>query len=583
MDFKVGFATLRRNDSSPPGGLLNLWCSRLCFSFVLLPAALWASTRLDATLPMDSPLGSLRPAVARAWLLDDAAPPPPAAWPLDRGHWLRLPATPRLAFHASQGEGERHALLRWHSTDLRLSVGPRAEAFAWRRQDGARVDEQGNGLDVEGRWGSHVAFWAHVRDMGLKSKGDLTQGDMQPASSTWLWHTVEQDGVLTHDEARTGLAWSHSVGKEGRVHLAMAREHLRWGSGLLRTAGIQGDRTPNWPMLLLSFEQGPLSYTQHLGQLFSGLWLDNRFPDEAGDRQRLLAREKWLVAHRLEWRAAWGSVAATEAVVLGDRRPDLGYVAPVGLIWSEQHALWDQDNSLFFLDARLRLPRALPGAWMLYGDLLLDDYSLSQVGEELEGQRVASLVGLSGCPLPTPDATHMRLGALTLPGISWWTVELGRQRPFVGGHFFAVNRFDHGDRSLALFDDPNTRAVEWEWRHESGLPRVKVSSLELRPLLELHLGGAHQVHGGNGDSLNVGGDRHLPHSESLPQAAPFLAGQREVQDRREWGLDLSLQVKWRQRTFGHLQLGYQDQRLRCRPDSLAQGWQAFSMAWRMPM
>lgn len=582
MVFKVGFATLPRNGSSPPGGPLSTWPSVRWFSFALPMLLASSSHGVERVLPLDSPLGQLRPSVERAWLLERNTLPPPAAWPLDRQTWLELPATPRLLFHTSQAEPERWALFQVKEPDLRVGAGLRAEAIAWRRQDGQRVDEVGNGLDVEGSWASHLSFWAHVRDLGVTAKGGLAKEDLPPASDNWLWFETSHN-ALTHDEARTGLAFAHAVGRHGRLHLAMTREHLRWGSGLLRTAGIQGNATANWPMLLLSFHQGALSYTQEVGQLFSDLWSTGPDSVEVGDRVRRHAREKWLVGHRLEWRAPWGSLAASEAVVLGDRRPDLGYLAPVGLVWSEQHALKDQDNSLFFLDARLRLPRLLPGAWMLYGDLLLDDYSFSDLGEELEGQRVASLWGLSGCPLPTPTPGSMRLGSLELPGISWCTVEMGRQRPFVGGHFYGINRFEQAGRSLALFEEPNTRGLEWEWRHEASLPRLALGPLGLEGLVELRLEGGHLVHGANTDSLNVGGDRLVPHEEDLPQEAPFLAGSLEVQDRRAWSVDLSFLVKWHQRGLGHVQLGYQDERLSCRPDSLDQGWRSLSLAWRMPL
>ncbi len=582
MVFKVGFATLPRNASTPPGGHLSTWSASLRFSFALALTTSQLAFSQQRLLPLDSPLGGLRPAASRAWLLDRACPPPPAAWPLDRAAWLNLPATPRLAFHRAQARPEESALLQWRGPDLQVGAGVRAEATAWRRQDGVRLDEMGNGLDVEGSWGKSFAFWAHVRDLGLQSEKNLRDKSLHPASSTWLWFDAT-DSSLTHDEARTGLAFASPVGKQGRLHLAMSREHLRWGSGLLRTAGIQGNATANWPMLLLSFQQGGLAYTQQVGQLFSGEWVTGADSLEAGDRVRRHAREKWLVAHRLEWRAPWGSVAASEAVVLGDRRPDLGYMAPVGLVWSEQHALWDQDNSLFFLDARLRVPSPLPGAWMIYGDLLLDDYSFSDLGKDLEGQRVASLLGISGCPLPSSSPGRMRLGKLELPGISWFTVEMGRQRPFVGGHFYRINRFEQNGRSLALFPEPNTRALEWEWRHEATIPPLTLGKLKLDGLVELRVEGGHLVHGANTDSLNVGGSRLQPHEEWMSQEAPFLAGDLQVQDRRAWALDLSFQVGWKERSLGHVQLGYADEVLTCRPDSLAQGWRSVSLAWRMPL
>ena len=189
---------------------------------------------------------------------------------------------------------------------------------------------------------------------------------------------------------------------------------------------------------------------------------------------------------------------------------------------------------------------------MLNAELSVDDYTISQWGEELEGQKSASLLGFSGTPLP-PGADHrsMELFGLRLPGISWLTLEQLRVRPYFGTHFYAVSRLDHEHRSLGAWDHPNTRITEWEWRHELLYQPKKLRGNEF--LLTTRITGGHLVHGqnyvnDNGQFVNVGGNRYLPHRDGTDaQESPFLAGLLETHDWLTFGLgiDCSLLVPGR--------------------------------------
>lgn len=535
----------------------------------------WLLTPAESSgLLLDSPLGTLRHSAARAWLLGDVAPAA-AAWPLPREDWQSLPVTPRLEYSGRQANADTTALLRWSEGDLRIGLTPRAEVARYLGPDGLGTNEAANGIDFEAEWAHRFAFWLHFRDAGHDGDLDLLEEPVFQADRNWLWTEIN-DGTLTHDEQRAGATLKLALTASSTVRFSLLRDHLRWGPGLLRTTGIQGDEAPGWPMFLLELEHGALSFLQTVGELHSMEWLDDSYPVEAGGRIRRELRQKWLIAHRLEWRARWGSLAAGESVILGDRRPGPGYLIPAALIWSEQHASGDRDNTMLFLDGRLRLPRALPGSWMAYAELNVDDYSLGDLGEELEGQRLSSLIGISGCPLPMVEGRAMQLASLEIPGISWLTLEHARQRPYAGGHFHAVNRFDHGGQSLAAFEHPNSRSLEWEWRHEMLLPTLRLGILSLEPLLEWSLFGSHLVHGANPDDENAGGDRYLPHRPEDGQAAPFLGGVLELQDQREVQAALSSRLGWRQRALGQLELGVGWTRLN------RQNMRSVSLAWKMP-
>lgn len=559
-------------------------CRFLCSS-LLLVSPLWG----DDGPVLDGPRSPVFAAAARSWLLDRQASAPPAAWPLERRSWLRAPTTPTLRWLADSrplADGQR-PWLGLQQDSLRAVAGLRLEQHSWSfRQDSTgTLSEAANGLDVELSWGSRGAAWLHIRDAGVSGDQAWSAHPLFQERDTWCWNEVQADGSLTHDEQRAGAVVELPLGS-GRVQLALVRDHLRWGSGLLRTTLLQGNRTPSWSQFLLQAQWGNVHYSQSIGELFSGE-VDSALArrDESG-LLKLPWREKWLAAHRLEWCASWGGLGLTEMLVIGDRRPGPGALLPTGLFWSEQHASGDRDNVLMALDGRLRLPAALPGAWEIHGELTLDDYSLSSLGGREEGQRTAWLAGLSGCPLPVESGAAMRLGSLLVPGLSWLSVDWTQVRPYTYGHFYDANRYDHGGQSLGATEHPNSRVLDWEWRHEALGPRLAAGGLEAASLWTLRLQGSRLEHGANPAGINVGGDRLLPHRDRLdPAEAEFLAGIRETEHWLQLGLESAWRVDWRRRPLGSLLLGIgfsrltQEREAEATRESRALDW---SLAWRSP-
>lgn len=506
---------------------------------------------------LESVHGGAWPWAARGWLLADSGRATPSAWPRPRREWSQQPGSPMLrALRAARPlADDGPAWLGLEDDSLRAWVGPRLEHARWRRDAGGGdgLREDANGLDLEALWGSRTGFWLHMRDAGLS--GDLADVDhpLFREDEAWLWREVQADGSLTHDEQRAGAVLELGSGR-GRARLAVLRDGLRWGSGILRTTLLQGDRAPAWSQALVQLDLGPLRFSQSVGELSSGLRDSLRATREEGGLVKWPWREKWLAAHRLEWCDTWGSLALSEVWVMGDRRPGPGAWLPSGFYWSEQHASGDRDNVLLGLDGRMRLPAWLPGRWSLQGELTLDDYSLSELGSDAEGQRSAWLAGVTGCPLPVEDGA-MRLGSWLLPGISWWTVEWTQVRPYMYGHFYGVNRLDHGGHSLGATEHPNTRVLDAQWLHEAPLPVLRAGRLELAGAGALGLTGSWTVHGANPPDRNVGGDRLLPHREGLDAPeAPFLDGLRESSRLLRLEGELAWRVLWKDRLAGHLSL-----------------------------
>ncbi len=485
---------------------------------------------------------------------------------MPRGDWSDLPGSPSLDWHrralpwippASPGEPpSASALLRWNTADLGLALDPLLSHARWRfsgNTAGRALEESANGIDLEARWLSHTSFWMHFRDAGLS--GDLPLVDEPPFTTdrSWIWTHLEAGGKeLTHDETRAGAALGLSPGRSSLLCLGLLKEHLRWGNGLLRGVLLRGDAAPAVGQFMLLLDSPPFRYRMTLGELESLLPDSSRLQQAGFGRPKLPWREKWLVAHRLEWSGRRLALGLGELVVLGDRRPGPGYLTPASFLWSEQHFQGDKDNTLIFLDLRWRPP--LPGVWLLHADLAIDDYTLKDFGEHYEGQKTASQLGLCLCPLPAGprgpggEIRDMYLGSLRIPGISWLTLEHTRSRPYFGTHFQTINQYSHAGRSLGPFEDPNTRATEWEWRHELdfGLPPAGPLG-GAAGLMCFTAKGGRLVHGGNeydpeGLLLrNVGGDLDQPHRDGVdPQPAPFLDGVLDSSDYLSLGLELRL-------------------------------------------
>jgi hypothetical protein len=559
----------------------------------------------DDGLLLDGPRGlGLQPALSLAWLLERGASAPPVAWPLPRRDWLAAPPTPTLAWQARarpwQGQADTlrpAGLLSAQIAELRAALDPRLESAAWRLEadpDG-RLSEAGNGVEGEALFGDAVGAWMRFRDGGLSGDLDVRRHALFREDEIWLWSQVQPGGELTHDETRAGVVLAGEVGSGGSWSLALLREHLRWGATPGRSAQLQGERAPSVPHLQLRLESGSLSFVQTLGELFSAEPDSLALRPEASGLLKPAWREKWLVAHRLEWRGRDLAISIGEVVLIGDRRPGPGWWIPANFFWSEQHAEQDQDNTLLMADLRWRLPAALPGSWMLSAELAVDDYALAELGQDLEGQKTAGALALDGLPLPVwrhPDGRvgGLALGAWRLPGLSWIGCQQTRARPYFGTHFYAASRYSHGAASLGPFVQPNARATELRWRHEWSPARpLRLAGVRVDPLLLLSAEHLHWVQGQNPADpfVNVGGDLLMPHREGLDgDEAPFLAGRqmtrRGVTLRLEAGLRLE---SVRGRPLGVLQVRLERQSWRQeepgvpgRDESLVGAWLAWSRA-----
>jgi hypothetical protein len=313
--------------------------------------------------------------------------------------------------------------------------------------------------------------------------------------------TPKGENSINYDVANFDLAIGGSFWE---VHLA--KIPLRWGPG--RSGQLL---LSDWGTSFHQFNAA-LNLGKHLrlvyifGTLKTYPELNDTLYESAG-YPRTIEPNKFIAAHRLEWdphpRLRLGF---SEAVIFGERNPELAYLIPVNLYYSAQHALGDEDNTLMAFDASW----IFRDHWKFYTELLIDDITLSKLGSDYFGEKQAWLAGLNWME----PAGLQNLDA---------TFEAAQVRPFVYTHRYPTNTYTHWTASLGYRYPPNSQVLFF--------------SLRWRPDRRVHLEASwtNLRHGANTQTENAGGDILIPHDNSDPDDAPFLGGDLQTSNR----LDLS--------------------------------------------
>lgn len=225
-----------------------------------------------------------------------------------------------------------------------------------------------------------------------------------------------------------------------------------------------------------------------------------------GGESVLVGPERYLALHRITvnpWR--WLQLGFTEAVVYGQRGPELAYLNPINPIKPAEHALWDRDNTLFALDA---VVRPVPGV-EAYGTFLADDLDVGLLGQNSFNNKWAVQAGV---------------GAALGPALGW--VEYTRIEPFVYTHRFLLdgsfyNAYQHNGFGLGHPIGPNADQVEAGLR--VWLPMRVRGTARLRYVRR----GENYTDPATGELVNVGGDLNDGRQPPFDDFSKvFLAGER---------------------------------------------------------
>ena len=181
----------------------------------------------------------------------------------------------------------------------------------------------------------------------------------------------QQHATGKADEFDTDYTTMYVSYQRGSLLLEAGKYGLNWGPA--RESAILSAKPPPVPRFGFMWQVMPwlrFSYTH--GQLHSGLVDSLRSATSPSlFRSRVIIRNRYHVAHRLEITLPWGlTVGGTEAIVYGDRGLELIYTMPFIAFWSAQHFLGDLDNTLLSLDLTWLHPSGLS----LFGVFLMDEW-----------------------------------------------------------------------------------------------------------------------------------------------------------------------------------------------------------------
>jgi hypothetical protein len=288
----------------------------------------------------------------------------------------------------------------------------------------------------------------------------------------------------------------------GRIRLEAGKWQNRWGPGQYGHL-LLSDEGTSFDQIRLKVDIGDWGQLTALtGTLQQYPPIGDTLYQSVTGQYRVIESSKFVSAHRLDVKPIRNlELGFSEMVVYADRGMVLGYLIPLNLYFSAQHYYGDQDNVMWAVDAKYTGIRRV----RCYGEILIDDMTISKLGTSYWGNKFAGLVG------------------------SWWTdpmglsnlsigTELTAIRPYVYSHQFVENLPTHWTRPLGYWSPPNS--LTWT----IGGTYQPLRSIELSVRFD------YQKQGVNTDSLNVGSNPYFPHRSTDPENVAFLAG--DIQESR---------------------------------------------------
>ncbi|MDX1531451.1 MAG: hypothetical protein R3362_07985, partial [Rhodothermales bacterium] len=268
---------------------------------------------------------------------------------------------------------------------------------------------------AQGNYRGVVGFYSGTFD-GLQLAGDTRVLQSDPDLAPLYYIGRQEIPPGSFDRSTASVRAANPPGTAGGATFSAEIGYARllagasFGDGLLLTSG-----SDYFGYLRLGIDTRPVQYH------FVHAALGDRSVVVDGDEGDgiIVGPERYLAVHRLAvtpWRRL--SLAFTEAVVYGQRGPELAYLHPVNPFKTAEHALWDRDNTLFTLEA---VVRPLDGV-EAYGTFLADDLDFGKLGENSYNNKWAVQAGVGAA----------------LGSASVW-VEYTRVEPFVYTHRFLLD------------------------------------------------------------------------------------------------------------------------------------------------
>ncbi len=166
-------------------------------------------------------------------------------------------------------------------------------------------------------------------------------------------------------------------------------------------------------------------------------------------RRNYFKREKYLSAHRLEWRALDNlSFGVNEMVISGDRTIEMGYLIPVLPLFWMGHYYGDHDNSLISFDLSYKPVKNLS----VFSELLFDDETFTESWTKNYMNKWAVAGGFSNSNFLTVDGLVFNF-------------EYARVEPYVYGHKYHINRYMNLDYFLSIPGGPDSETLNYRLKY----------------------------------------------------------------------------------------------------------------------
>lgn len=315
--------------------------------------------------------------------------------------------------------------LSWRGDRYGLQLNPLYYGYvgpASHREDSDRVANgttwrNTRGLRVSGHIGDHVFF-----------EGRVTENQWKPVWDEFADNTAPRTSHISFHDPGTAYDFFGAVGVIGfhtrHVEVRLGRDRNHWGLG--QGSVLLSDYSAAYDQAQIQATLGPVQYTYLLA----------RFLDT--DRERRVGQfrpSRYAALHRFDVHVTDAlDLSFYEGIVMGRDTAgaqrggsgfDPAYLNPVTLFRGIERDLGSPDNALL----------GVGGAWRpldgtrLYGQLMLDELRVSEIGNEWWSNKWGWLLGLH---LAEPGVPHLSA-----------RLEATRIRPYVYSHFTGATAYTH--------------------------------------------------------------------------------------------------------------------------------------------
>jgi hypothetical protein len=367
-------------------------------------------------------------------------------------------------------------------------------------ESGGSLNRVATGLSVFGRHGPFQLLM-NVRDAHLSGDMDLADPQRYPIR----FNSDDREGEgFGFDETDALVSY-----EAPHIYAVFGKTSNVWAPGATGTPSLSSNSLP-YAQARLRLSYGPLEITWVQGKLTPNPPIIYQTVVDSQIVREEYA-EKWIAGHRYEFRVIPNlQIGIYDMVVYGNRGIDWDYLPPTTFLWSAEHYNHDRDNVMMGLDFRYT-----PGARIeIIANWFLDELMFSRAGSDWFGNKHGYQLGVHAVdPVGLPN-TDLELEGMLL-------------RPYVYTHTDPINVAQHYGSNIGSPLQPNSVQYLLRVRH--------------RPLHSILLWGQATVtvHGNNTETLNVGGDVHVPFTDggSEDETAGFLDGDLERNVSGTLGID----------------------------------------------